>query len=241
MFIGVKDFIAQYKEPFDREAKAKRIARERLRNKGIVRATKDQIEDEIEEVLEEWVTKANWGINAHKELQEKGLIQYPDAIIEEYKEGKVNNDTPSEAILQINSLKRNQRYYEKFIYDPINKLVAYVDEVFVDKKGYIHVVEYKTTNNLNKNYTFLTPKGPIISKYFKPIENIIDCNFSQAALQASMYMYLLWYYNKKLKTGTITIKHIKLNEDTGRIETINDHNSPYLIEEVKKLLQHKKK
>ena len=105
MFIGVKDFIAQYKEPFDREAKAKRIARERLRNKGIVRATKDQIEDEIEEVLEEWVTKANWGINAHKELQEKGLIQYPDAIIEEYKEGKVNNDTPSEAILQINSLK----------------------------------------------------------------------------------------------------------------------------------------
>ena len=49
-----------------------------------------------------------------------------------------------------------------------------------------------------------------------------------------MYMYLLWYYNKKLKSGTITIKHIKLNEDTGNIETITDHNSPYLIEEVKK-------
>ena len=241
MFQGIKEFISVYKEPFNREIKAKRVARERLRTKGVDRPTKSQLEDEIEEVLDEWDLKADWGINAHKKLQEEGLIKYPNAIIEEYSKDRVSKDTIPKEALKINLLKKNQRYYEKFIYDPINELIGYVDEVFVDKKGYINIVEYKTTNNLNKNYTFLTPKGPIINKYFKPIDNIIDCNFSQASLQSSMYMYLLWYYNKKLKSGTITIKHIKLNEDTENIETIIDHNSPYLIEEVKKLLQHKKK
>ena len=81
MFQGIKEFISVYKEPFNREVKAKRVARERLRTKGVDRPTKSQLEDEIEEVLDEWELKADWGINAHKKLQEEGLIKYPNAII----------------------------------------------------------------------------------------------------------------------------------------------------------------
>ena len=39
MFQGIKEFISVYKEPFNREVKAKRVARERLRTKGVDRPT----------------------------------------------------------------------------------------------------------------------------------------------------------------------------------------------------------
>lgn len=242
MYQGVKEFISTYKTPFDRNKKARKIARERMKEREESYTSKEgkkNLEKEIELVLAEWDRKIIWGTLAHDSLQKKGLEKYPDAIKEEYK--KTTEEITSNEVLDINTLKPNSRYYEKLILDPLNQLVGRVDELYIDKKWNIHITEYKSSKNLNKTYTYMTPMGPKSEYYFHPISHIVDCNFFQAALQASFYMYMLWYYNKKLKTGTITIKHIILNEDNGEIESVVEHEAPYLLEEVKALLKHRKK
>lgn len=242
MYLGVKEFIASYKEPFNRLSRAKKEARKRLKELDISttsKAGKEALEKETKVVLAEWEQKAIWGKEAHDRIQEKGLKKYPNAIKGEYK--KTQGEIDPATVLDINKIEPDTRYYEKWIVDPINNLIGFIDEVYIDKKWNIHITEYKSTKNLNRDYTYMTPIGPKCDYYFSPIDHVIDCKFSQANLQASFYMYILWYYNKKLKPKSITIKHIQLNEETGQIEAVEDHEAPYLLEEVKKLLKNKKK
>lgn len=241
MYQGVKEFIASFREPFDRDAKALKKAKERMKEKGVSyssKAGKELLLEEVELVLAEWEQKAQWGTLAHDTLQDRLLKKHPDTIKEEYK--KVDSGISHETVLDVNNLKPNTRYLEKLLVDPLNHLIGRVDELYIDKKWNIHVTEYKSSNNLNRGFTYMTPRGPFIVNYFHPVSHLVDCNFTNANLQASMYMYLIWYYNKKLKPGTITIKHILLDENDGKILSEKDYKAPYLLEEVKQLLKHNK-
>lgn len=242
MYQGVKYLISKYREPFDSLNAATKKAKERMKLRGISSSTKEgkiQLQEEIILVQEEWKKKEEYGANAHSKLQHDLKIKYPDTITNSYT--KTNFDEISkEDILLINKVKLNTRYTEKHIIDFHNKLSMYIDELHIDDKGYIHITEYKSSKNLNRTYTYKYPLGTITNYYSNPISHIIDCNFSHATLQASMYMYFVWYYNKHLKPGTITIKHIILNEEDGSIISLENHEAPYWINEIKDILQSNK-
>lgn len=244
MFQGVKEFVSSYKESFDRIREATKQAKKRMKDRDesyTTKAGKEKLEKEIKEVIDEWDKKIEWGTNAHRVIQQKGIEKYPNAILGEYT--KRTYDIPKERYLDINKVEKNTRYYEKYICDPLNELVCYIDELFIDKNWNIHLTEYKSCSVFDRSATYgvKTPQGFKVKTYYPPIDNIVDNNFYQAALQSSTCMYLLWYYNKKLKPKSITLKHIILNEDTGAIESTKDYDGPYLLEEVKQLLKHKKK
>ena len=153
--IGIKEFISTYKEPFDRLKKAKKIARQNLKEKEIIKPSKKVLDEAIKEVIDEWDQRANWGTAAHRSLQDKYIIKYPNVVVGQYSYGE--GDYTNEYVLENNILKPNTRYVEKRIIDPLNGLIGYVDEVNVDKNWYINIGEFKSCKNFNPGYTAIAP------------------------------------------------------------------------------------
>jgi len=228
---GVKAFLSEFKEPFNFKKKAK----ERLKEEN-ERASKQAIE-EMEIILKkEYDEATKRGEKLHKKIEDK-KTKIKKYIVEGWEDTKGKGDpNPS-----TNILKNNTSYLEKRIVSVKYELVGYADEVEV-KNNTINIEDSKTTKRIYRNSSIRLKNGFVLPPryYYSPIEHIQDCNFYQAALQMSIYMYLLWVYNKKLKPGKLHIRHIKTNDqddilDEELIEV------PYLLEEVKKLLKHRLK
>lgn len=235
MYQGIKAFIEDYKESFDSNRSATNKAKARLKDRG-AKADAKSVENEKALILAEWQQKETWGTNAHNLVQDREMILYPNSVKDEYiySEG---NTIPEET----NKLERDKHYFSKKMVDNQNKLIGYADEVFVDKKGFIHVTESKTFGELRRNYTVIAPNGfKVIKNFFTPISHLVDCNFNFAALQASLYLYTFWNNNKKFKPGKIFIRHIKLDEE-GNIVSEEMFEAPYLLSEVKNMLLDSKK
>lgn len=238
---GVKSFIELFKEPFDRDAKALKKAKENLKEKGInpnSNAGKELIEDEILIVLAEWQKKTDDGEIAHKVIQEREMSRFPNSKFEGWTKGEGTSDVDAKII---NHLQRDIHYFEKEIIDSQLNIRGFSDHVFVDKKGYIHIEDYKSTQNFTRGFTFEKNNIRFQIPMLYPIANITDCKYSLAALQCSVYMYLLWKYNPKLKPGTITIIHVDMNDDGSMKNIETKHEAPYLIEEVKAMIREYKK
>jgi hypothetical protein len=227
---GVKNFIADFKEPIN----FKRKAKERLKEEGET-ATKKAVE-EMEIILKkEYEEAGNRGKELHSKIQDK-KTKTKNYIIEGWEDSSKENLSPDSSI---NILKNNTSYIEKKIVSDKYKLIGYSDEVNVIK-NFINIEDIKTTKKIYRSSAIRLKNGFVLPPkyYYSPIDNIQDCNFYQAALQMSLYMYILWTYNKKLKPGKLQIRHIKTND---RNEILEEEliEVPYLLEEVKKMLKHR--
>lgn len=235
MYIGIKDFINEFKDEFDSDAKATRKAKSNLKSKGD-KATKEAVEEEKIEVLNEWNEKRLVGERIHKELQDKNALN-PNTISEEYikYQGTDLIDT------SCNTLKNNTTYLEKKIVSNHHLLIGYSDKVVV-KNSFINIEDHKVIDKIYTSSSFFTDTGfKIPATYmYPPIDNLQDCNFYHIALQLSFYMYILWTYNKKMKPGSITINHVILNNKKDRVLRTDKINVPYLRDEVKSMLKYKK-
>ena len=237
MYIGVKELISKYKKPFNRQVKAKQKAKSRLREIG-KKATEKEVEAESLLVIAEWDKKADFGVKVHQDITRRRIKKYPGSILGTYKKAEGDVELPSE---EINKLEINQRYYEKMLVDNQNMIIGYADEIHVDEKGYINIQDFKSFKEVRRTYTAKAANGfTIVENFFYPVNSLVDCNFIEAALQASFYMYIAWTYNKRLKPGKITMLYTKLDEETGNIINEELIDLPYLIEEVKAIIRNQK-
>lgn len=229
-YIGIKQFISEFKEPYD----YKKRAREKLREQGI-RATKQLVDEEAQILEKQYKEASERGIKLHKKIQNK-KTKIKDYIVEGWEKSQKESDTPNSFT---NILKNNTSYIEKKIISDKYKLIGYADEVEV-KKNFINIEDTKTTKKIYKTSSIKLKNGFVLppTYYYSPIDKLQTCNFNDAALQISLYMYLLWVYNKKLKPGKLHIRHIKTNDRDDILEE-ELIEVPYLLEEVKKLLKYR--
>ena len=238
MYRGIKDFISDYKEPFDRIKQATKKAKAALKDRG-EKATQKLIEEEMAVIIAEWDRKTQYGEEAHKALNEQELRDNPNAILHEYikytGEGEMNS-------LEENKLEKGITYLEKKIVSNHHHLIGYADKVEVTKDGFINITDHKTHDKIYRTSGFTIDNGFKVPPklYFPPVNHLHACNFVDAALQLSFYMYILWTHNKKLKPGKLYINHVSLNEE-GKILSTELIETPYMREEVKALLQAKKR
>lgn len=228
---GVKEFIAEFKEPFDIKKKAK----QKLKEDG-ERATKQAIEEETVIVKNDYDNSAKRGIKLHKIIQDK-KTKIKNCVVEGWasssKEGLPNPTT--------NLLKNNTTYIEKRVVSDKYQLVGYADEVEV-KRNFINIEDIKTWKRIYKTSSIKLKNGFVLppTYFYTPIDKLPACNYYEAALQMSIYMYILWIYNKRLKPGKLHIRHIKANDKDEILEE-ELIEVPYLLSEVKKILKHRLK
>lgn len=238
MYIGVKELISNYKKPFDRVTKATKKAKANLKERG-EKASGEILQEEVELVLAEWDEKTLNGQKAHDVINKKQLTKDPSIIVSQYE--KHDADSNIEIDAGINILERNKRYIEKQIVSNHHYIIGYADLVEVTRDGYINIEDYKTWDKIYRTSAFLIDNGFKVpaTYFFPPISHIQDTNYWAACLQLSIYMYILWTYNKKLKPGKLYIRHIPLN-DKGMIIDETLIEVPYLREEVKNILKNMK-
>lgn len=233
MYIGIKDFIKEFKEPFDANASALKKAKERLRERG-ERATEAAVREEAKIIREEWEELNKKGIKIHKQVQDK-KAKIKNCIVEGWAKAD-KKGTPSSSS---NKLENNTNYIEKRVVSEKYGLVGYADDVEV-KNNFINIEDTKTVKAIYKTSAIKLKNGMTLppTYFYAPINKLQDCNFNEAALQMSLYMYILWTHNKKLKPGKMYIRHIKTNSQDKILEE-KLHKVPYLRDEVKAMLKHR--
>lgn len=222
--IGVKNFINLFKEEKDWG----KIAKSKAKDRGI----------SVEELLEEWEEIKQRGIRVHGRLQSKAEeldnVETYYRTFEYNKEGERVYTAPEKD----EKLENDKIYLERPIFSHKQGLLGYPDRIDVVKNT-IHLQEYKTWDELRR--TSVTKVGNKVIRYKmkRPVSHIDDCNFQDAVLQLSIYMYLLWENNRHLKVGKLEIRHITLN-DSEDIIGEDIYEVPYLRQEVRDMLSHKR-
>jgi len=232
---GVKAFIDEFREPFDSNAKSLKEAKKRIKDRGDS-ATAAAVKLEQLVVLSEYKKAQDRGTKLHKEIQNR-KIKSKKCIVEGWKDDKKSKSSET----YNNTLKNNTTYIEKKIVSDKYKLIGYADEVMVIN-NYINIEDAKTTKTIYRTSGIKTRTGYLVPPtfFYPPLDKLQDCNFNEAALQMSLYMYLLWINNKKMKPGKMFIRHIKTNaQDKITEEPLIE--VPYLREEVKAMLKYRLK
>lgn len=233
MYQGIKEFIKEFKEPFDRNAISLKKAKERLRDRG-EKAIEIAVKEEAAIIREEWDKLIKRGEMLHKQVQEK-KAKIKSCIVEGWEKSSKKVGTPDPST---NNLKNNTKYIEKRIVSEKYKLIGYADDVEVIK-NFINIEDTKTgeiykTSAIKLKTGFVLPP----TYFFSPINNLQDCNYNEAALQMSLYMYILWMHNKHLKPGKMYIRQIITNSQ-DKITEEKLIEVPYLREEVRAMLKNK--
>lgn len=236
MYIGVNELISLYKKEFDQNKKATDLAKRRVREQGFSLSGKlgnSRIEDEKKLVIKEWDKKRDNSKKVHRTIQERESKLNKGSIIGEYKKIE-DGEIP---IFPNIELDRNIHYYEKFLYNEKYKIIGYADHLYIDSKGYINIEDYKCNQTFTTNFTFEKNGLRFIEKFKQPINNLIDSKLVYAQLQSSLYMYLAWTLNPKLKFGNIKITHVVLNEDGESTGEEFKYDVPFLLDEIKLILK----
>lgn len=222
--ISVTRLIEEYSNPFDQQAIAEKVA---------LRDNKS-----VSEVLEEWEYK-------NKFACEKGSTchEYAQSIWsgEEYNEllfdGSIKYLT---AVNKIQSQAMNfwKDFKDKFTHIQDEQLVgseeynicSAVDHLFLDKNGNVWLIDYKT-NSILKGYNDDEKNRRYTKKMLIPLQNIKDDSLNHYYLQLSIYKYLIEKYTNIKIYKTMIVYMSENIENYELIET------PYLIKEVKKILE----
>lgn len=235
-YIGVKELIAELKPEFDRIGKATKIAKANIKDRG-EKADKDLLRIEIDLILAEWDAKRDLGIKIQQELCDKELKINKSAVYEGYSLKAFDVEKPYTK--EDSKLENNKVYLEKKLVSNKYGIIGYADYINV-KRGTINITDNKVIDKLYRSSSFKTDTGFQIigEKMFEPLDHLDSCNFNDAVLQLSLYMYLAWENNKNLKIGKLFIRHIKLNDKGKKIkdELIP---VPYMKSEVKKILKYR--
>jgi len=237
MYIGVKELISELKQPFDRLGKAVKKAKANLKERGESVRDKKFIQEEVELILAEWDRKRDRGIIVHEQLCQKELKDNSKAVFEGYTPSLYQ---ASEPILKSESkLENNTTYLEKKLVSNKYKVLGFADKIDIYRST-INITDNKTTDKIYRSSSFKSDKGFQVAgaKMSEPISHLDDCNYNDAVLQLSLYMYLAWENNKHLKIGKLFIRHIKLNEAGKKVaDTLIP--VPYMKDEVKKILKYR--
>ena len=235
MYQGVKELIQELKPAFDRVGKATKIAKKAISDRG-EKADKDLLRSEIDLVLAEWERKTKRGEEIQSELCKKELKENKNAILEKRLSNKKGDNIISKEDCK---LLNNKVYLEKVLVSNKYKIKGYADRIDVSR-GTINITDNKVWDKIYKTSSFKTDTGfqVIGEKMFEPLEHLDACNYIDAVLQLSIYMYLAWENNKNLKIGSLYIRHIKINDANKKVSD-KLIKVPYMKEEVKKILKYK--
>jgi hypothetical protein len=214
--IGVKNFIEQFRDTIDWDAKAKKIAK------------KESIS--VKEVKDQWEKDRVTGIKIHKSIidsEDKDAIIYTrmdDGLYRNNSDNDIDNKFPMNGV---------------FIERPISNkigLIGYPDKVIV-KNGKVSIIDHKSWKKCYRTSLRMAENGFKIppKKFFSPIEYMDDCNYNEACLQLSFYANMIWENNKNLKIDKLYINHI--SHANGKITSQVLEEVPYLRDEVKKMLK----
>jgi hypothetical protein len=223
--ISVTTYIDELRKPINWDAKAKRIAKEQ----GL----------DVESIKQEWSEEKEKGLAKGKHLND---IRYADmADHDRYKmfvyEKSLGGEPEYDKDLY--TVEEGWVYDEMPFMDPHCLLIGIPDRVTI-KDGYIHIDEYKAdkkiyTNSYRAHGNRFAPKRMLLS----PVGHLPDCNYFRYALQASLYMYLVWQSNKHLIPGDIRIIHKVYDDDFNELES-KVYNVHYLRREVEVLMNNLK-
>lgn len=235
-YIGVKELIAELKPEFDRIGKATKIAKAVLKERG-EKADKDNLKIEIDTVLAEWDAKKDLGTKIQEDLCQKELKSNKSAVYEGYSLKAFDVKKPYTK--EDSKLENNKVYLEKKLISNKYGIIGYADYINVTR-GTINITDNKVLDNLYRSSSFKTNTGFQVTgeKMFEPLEHLDSCNYIDASLQLSLYMYLAWENNKNLKIGKLFIRHIKVN-DNGKKTKDELIPVPYMKSEVKKILKYR--
>jgi hypothetical protein len=235
-YLGVRELIAELKPEFDRVGKATKIAKAALKDRG-EKADKDNLRIEIDLVLAEWDAKRDLGIKIQEELCQKELKSNPNSSYEGYSCNIFDSKIPF--VKSDSKLENNKVYLEKKLVSNKYGLIGFADYINVSR-GTINITDNKVLDKLYRSSSYKTDTGFQIvgEKMYEPLEHLDNCNYNDAVLQLSLYMYLAWENNKNLKIGKLFIRHIKVNEK-GKKTKDELIPVPYMKNEVKKILKYK--
>lgn len=233
--LGVKEFIAEFKEPFDADVKAVSKAKKILRDRG-EKISPDVLKEEAELILEEWDNKRLRGIRVQQDICQKEILNNKDAILGVYQ--------PSESVenfdFSICKLQNRKTYLEKCLVSKKYGLIGYADKIDIQRST-INITDNKVIDKIYYTGSFKTNTGFLIqaTQMLAPLQHLEDCNYNEMVLQLSLYMYLAWENNKNLKIGKLFIRHIQMN-DKDKITADVLIEVPYMKSEVIKMLKYKK-
>jgi len=233
--IGVKIFIEEFKESFDRNSKATSKAQKIIRDRGD-KVTKENLSEEVSLILAEWDRKIDRGINVQKKLCEKEIATNKNAVLgvySPYEEWKTIDKN-------ICKLENNKTYLEKCLFSTKHGIIGYADRIDV-KRNTINITDNKVIEKIYRSSSFTTDKGFKVrgATMQAPLSHLDQCNYNDIVLQISLYMYLAWENNKSLKIGKLYIRQIIMN-DKDKITSNELIEVPYMKEEVIKMFKFKK-
>ncbi|MGL4567966.1 MAG: hypothetical protein ACRCU6_05495 [Fusobacteriaceae bacterium] len=225
LYIGVREFLDSFKEPFDENKKAKSIAR----SQGV----------KAESILKEWEELRLLGLEIDKKIQAIDLKTAKNPILSD-----INFDNSKGGLYEsselVTLLSNETTYLQKPLHSTKQGLVGIPDKLTVFNNT-IDIIETKAFKELRMESESMIVKGRKKKpKFLPPLSHIDDCNGMYAILQSSLNMYLAWESNKNLKVGKCFIRHV-VPTDTGRILEDILIEVPYLRDEVKMMLEFKKK
>lgn len=226
--ISVTRLIEQYSQPFDQQAIAEKVA---------LRDGKD-----VSDVLNEWEYKNKLacakGTYCHNFAQ--GIWSGEECEWLDF-----NNDKHyTNACIKIQG--QAQAFYtdfrERFTHIKDEQVIgseeydiaSAVDHLFLDNKGNVWLIDYKT-NSILKGYND-DPKNRRYTKNMMiPLQNVKDDALHHYLIQLSIYKYIIEKYtNIKIFQTMI----VYMSENIDNYELIE---TPYLEEEVKKILENRRK
>ena len=225
--ISVTRLIEEYSNPFDQQAIAEKIA------------SRDN--KSISEVLEEWKYK-------NKFACEKGSICHLYAQNVWTSTITLENDFHGSTVLKNTCesiYKQAENFYkdfkDKFTHIQDEQLVgseeydvcSAIDHLFLDKEGNIWLIDYKT-NSVLKGYNDDEKNQKYTKEMLVPLQNIKDDSLNHYYLQLSIYKYLVEKYTNIKIYKTMIVYMSENIENYELIET------PYLEEEVKKILENRR-
>lgn len=201
---SVTSFIGQFKQKFDADAVAEKVAKnKRSKWYGM---TKQEILDTWKAESDRAITLGNWYHNQREaDLLSLETIGRNGTEVPIYRP-LINDDgfkiAPSQRL-------GNGVYPEHFVYLKSAGLCGQSDYVEV-VDGYVNIIDYKTNKEI-KTESFKNYEG-ISQKMNAPLGHLDDCNYNHYNLQLSVYMYIILRHNPKLKPGTMSIHHVMFEQ-----------------------------
>jgi hypothetical protein len=244
-WVSVTKLVSNFKEPFDAEAVAAKVSKNKkskwygLTAKEVQAAWKEE-SDRALELGTFYHNQREADLCALASIEKEGVPLPVFAPIEKngVKEAPDQKLTPG-------------IYPEHMVYLKSAGICGQSDlvEVIGD---HVNIIDYKSNKKIETE-SFVNWEG-ISKKMLFPVNHLDDCNYYHYALQLSIYMYIILKHNPKLKPGNIYIHHVtfeqesenefgypiyaKDSEENPIVKDVTPMEVPYLKDEVIVIIQH---
>ena len=236
-WLSVTSFIGNFKQPFDADKIAARVAKSK--NSKWYGMTPEKIKEAWKAEANRATTLGTWYHNQREaDLCEIGNMERHGKTIPVFKPIEL------EGVKYSPEQKLKEGIYpEHMVYLRSAGVCGQSDLVEV-VNGQVHITDYKTNKEI-KVEGFTNWEG-VTQKMASPVAHLDDCNLNHYALQLSMYMFIILKHNPKLSPGTLTIHHI-LFQEAGRdrfdnpISALDSYSNPIVTDVVQYDLPYLKK